>query len=239
MLNEKTGEILSRHAYAKIKHAGLSSHQLAKLNAVTDKAAQIARPARGRSSIQKLAPEYKKTVAELRIEAEQKKKEKAAKAKKADKAHKKIEQLLGKQIVKVPKFSGRLLKPGNKARRVPFNDYEEYVTLRNDAKKSGLVFSYFVGIEGIDTRSEKADPKLISITVFPGTHIGSVIDEETFNDEIQTVLEDKASYFLLLHYWIHFSFTEAYYTKKAKDAGIYKNAQGRTITPAKKGKKRK
>lgn len=239
VLNLATGEVLSRRKYAEqIKRGGLKNEELAELNKQFHPTEHFARPAKGRKSIQKLAPEFKKTVAEVRQQAAAEKAKAELQAKKEKRTHKKIEQLKGKEKVKVPTFSGRLLKAGAKGRRIAFNNYKEYVVLRKDAEKSGIVFSYGLGCEGIDVRDERGDPKLISFTVFPLTHIKTKIDEEDFNMEFETALEEKA-YFIFLHYWIHFAFSEKYYADKAKKAGIYKNSAGRTIKPKKQTKTRR
>src|SRR6476646_9437739 len=81
VLNEKTGEILSRRQYAKIKHGGMTNEALTKINKQFHAEESIARPARGRKSIQKLAPEIKKTAAQVRLEAEAQKKAKEKKQK--------------------------------------------------------------------------------------------------------------------------------------------------------------
>lgn len=230
VLNEKTGEILSRRQYAKLKHGGMTNEALTKLNKEFYSVESISRPARGRKSIQKLAPEFKKTVAQVRLDAEKEKKAREAKIKAEKKAHTKIERLNKKQTVKPPKFTKSLLKAGAKARRISFNTYEEFHTLLLGARSSGVVFNYSLGMVGISTR-DPLNPGLQAPNVIPGQHIKETISKEYFYEEMRNYLESVKSYFQLLHYYVQFAFTEKYYEQKAKDAGFYRNEQGRWIKP--------
>lgn len=241
VLNEKTGEILSRRKYAEqVKRGGLlTNEELAKINRQQNAIESISRPAKGRKSIQKLSPEFKKTVAEVRLETEAEKKRNIAKAKAEKKASDKIERLNKRQNVKVPKFKKSLLKAGSKARRLGFNNYAELMTLLKDAKASGAVFSYSLGVVGISTR-DALNPHLEAPAVIEAMHIGSVIDEKTFHEEMSAYVESKKSYFHLLHYYVQLSFTKKYYEQRAKDAGYKRNSEGQWKKPTnkRKGKKR-
>lgn len=239
VLNEKTGEILSRRQYAKLKHGGMTNEALTKLNKKFYAEESISRPARGRTSIQKLSPEFKSTVAKVRLEsaAEKAAKEKQIKAEK--KAHDKIERLNKKQNVKTPKFTKGLLKAGSKARRVSFNTFAELQKLVSDARTSGVVFNYSIGVVGIDTHNP-LQPKMSAMFVIPAQHIKQNLSADYFYEEMSNFLESKLSYFHFLHYMVQFAFTEKYYEQKAKDAGFYRNNEGRWIKPAGKirGKKK-
>jgi hypothetical protein len=216
VLNEKTGEILSRRKYAEqVKRGGLlKNEELAALNKAQDYEAQISRPAKGRKSIQKLAPEFKSTVAKVRIEGAKETAARLEKIKREKIAARKIEQLLGQQIVKVPKVTLSILRPGDKGRRIAFNDYSEYETIREQAEKSGHVLAIGIGAEGIDPRTDP--PKKISFTVFTMLPISQQIDEDEFDEAFQDAIEAKNSYFVFLHYWAHLAFKRKSYEQRAK-----------------------
>ena len=222
--NVATGEVLSRRVYAeKIKRGGLiTNEQLAQVNKSQDLIASISRPAKGRRSIQKLGPEFKKTVAQARIEAATGKAQREAREKLEKKANREFERLLGKQIVIVPKVTSRLLKAGDKGRRIAFNDYQDYLIIRAQAEKTGDILSMSVGVTGIDTRNP-LNPIMISATVFTMLPIRQKRTEAEFNEGIKDFVESKSSYFMLLHFWTHLAFKTEAYERKAKAAGIKKS----------------
>jgi hypothetical protein len=216
VLNTETGEILSRRQYAqKVKRGGLlTNEELAKLNKAHEPLESISRPTKGRSSLQKLAPEIKKELAQTRIESIKEKKEKEAQEKKKKLAERKLEQLKSREVVKVPKkITLGTLKPGSKGRRIPFNTYEDYLKIRREAEKSGHVLAIGLGAEGIDPREEI--PRMISFTVFPMRPVHETIKEDEFNDDFSTETENR-SYFVFLHFWAHLAFRRQSYEKRAK-----------------------
>lgn len=208
-----TGKILPRRQYDKLK-GKLSYEAIAKINKAQDFAAQLARPARGRTSLKNLTPEFRESVIAARLEKEQALEE----AKKQKKTSANLQRTIDratKRKVHSPKFSPRLLKAGRMGRRLPFLTYVQYLTYFNDAKKSGVVFAYSLGIHAIDTR----DGREKSVTVYNLRAFDKPIPEAEFKASMQTTMLEK-SYFAFLNYYIHLAFKKEYAKKKAIAAGI-------------------
>lgn len=212
-LNEITGESISRRQYDKLT-GKLSYEALAKINKAKNFSEQLARPARGRNSLAKLTPEFRASVVEARLEKELE----LDAAKKQRKITGSIQNRINRATarkVRSPKFSPRLLKAGRQGRRLPFLSYSQYVTYFDDAKKSGIVFAYALGINAIDTR----DAKEKSSTVFTLRSFDRPISEQDFMGAMNTFMLEK-SYFAFLNYFIHFAFKKEYAKQKAIKAGI-------------------
>jgi hypothetical protein len=204
-----TGQEISRRKYDLIRR-GLSNEDLARINKATELQNQLARPARGRKSVLKAPDFIKQEVVSERI-AESTKKEILKKVEKQQKKIDRDNQRLTARQVKVPKFSGRLLKAGRKARRVPFNDYDEYVTFYGDMKKSKIVFAYSLGIAAVDTRIGRERDAI----VFPMRTFDGLLSEDEFQSYMDAFLESHA-YLEFMHYFIHIAFSAEYYERKAK-----------------------
>lgn len=204
-----TGEEISRRKYDLIRR-GLSNEVLARINRDTQLETQLARPARGRKSVLK-APDF---IREEVVTERKEIKKRTETLKKVEKEQKKIERnnnRLTAKKVKLPKFSGRLLKAGRKARRVPFNEYDEFVPFFEDMKKSGIVFAYSLGIAAVDTRIGLERDAI----VFPMRAFDMFVTEEQFYSAMDEFLESHA-YLEFMHYFIHIAYSREYYESKAK-----------------------
>lgn len=204
-----TGEEISRRKYDLIRR-GLSNEELARINRATELKTQLARPARGRKSVLKAPDFIREEVVTERV-AETAKKEILKKVEKEQKKISRANERLTAKKVHLPKFSGRLLKPGRKARRVPFNEYSEYAGYWADMKKSKIVFAYSLGIAAVDTRIGLERDAI----VFPMRTFDRVLSEEQFESEMNEFLDSHA-YLEFMHYFIHIAFAAEYYETKAK-----------------------
>lgn len=214
-LNTATGEILSRRKYDETVRGRMSYEAIAKANKEKDELAQLARPARKRSSIQKLAPEIKAEIAKARQEDKRAREKLEKQLKEELKLNRLIERKKNKKV-RTPKFSPRLLRPGTLSRRIPFSEYSQLVELFNGAKKSKVVFGYMVGIAGVDSRTGKE----LDAMLMPALRgLDRVISEGDFDDSVEIFLNEKL-YFIPLHFFVHFSFTREYAKKVAQKAGI-------------------
>lgn len=206
-LNEKTGETISRRKYDLLRR-GISNETLAKINRTSEPKKQLARPARGRKSILKLPENIVDELAIERSEERARKERLKALEKERRKVDRNVEKLKNKKI-KTPKFSGRLLKKGRKARRLPFEEYSQYSKYWDEMKKSGIVFAYSVGVSAVDTRiGYERDAIVFTLKTF-----SKKISEPDFNEAMINFLESK-SYLEFLNYFIHIAFSESYYKSK-------------------------
>jgi hypothetical protein len=229
VVNEATGEILSRRQYAqRVKRGGaLTNEQLAKLNKAQAPIESISRPTKGRSSIQKLAPEVKEEIAKARIESVEQKKKREAREKEEKRFEKKLEKLKqeANKRVKVPKITLSILRPGTKGRRIAFNDYADYVGIVEESRKSGHVLAIGLGAEGIDSRG--GEPKIIAFTVFPMRPVREIVSKADFYSAFTSEIQSR-SYFVFLRYWAHLAFKRESYEKRAKTGTRSKqNPKGR------------
>jgi hypothetical protein len=229
VVNEATGEILSRRQYAqRVKRGGaLTNEQLAKLNKAQAPIESISRPTKGRSSIQKLAPEVKEEIAKARIESVEQKKRREAREKEEKRFEKKLEKLKeeASKRIKVPRVTLSLLRPGTKGRRIAFNDYSDYLQIIEDSRKSGHVLAVGLGAEGVDSRDEGL--RKIAFTVFPMRPVREIIPEKEFYSAFTSEIQSR-SYFVFLRYWAHLAFKRESYEKRAKTGTRSKqNPKGR------------
>ena len=208
-----TGEEISRRKYDLIRR-GISNEALARINKATELSEQLARPARGRKSVLKEPDFVKSVVIKSRIQ-EKAKREVLTKVAKAQKQiDRKIERARNKKI-STPKFSGGLLKAGRKARRVLYSEYDDYLKLYADMKKSGIVFGYSVGALGVDTRTGEQRGAFL----FPLKGFDSPIDPDEYAEVFSEWLESHA-YIEYIADMLQISFEPKYYEAKAVRAGI-------------------
>lgn len=220
-LNLETGEIISRRQYQNLSE-GISFEQKAAANKAADEFEQLARPAKGRRSVVKLAPEFKKEVVKARkekkqeeIEAEKARKEQAARKRKVDRA-------LAKKVHQ-KKIREQLLKAGNMGARIAFNDYAGYLQALKELRAMGKkVFGYSLGITYVitDERAEAGEER--NVTVFTLTSPKTKYSEEEFEDTMESDIDER-QYMQPAHYWMHIAFGVDYAREKAKRAGIKRN----------------
>lgn len=208
-----TGQEISRRKYDLIRR-GLSNEQLAKINAVAEPEEQLARPARGRTSVRKLAPEIKKDIVNVRKEFREKKKQIAAQEKEEAKLARRIETIKGKKV-KVKKFTTAMLKAGHYGRRLAFNTHEDYETLYADAKKSGKVIFYGLGMDGYDERTGTHIP----VTVFTMRAFDGLISRDDFYDAMNDYLESRP-YYIFVSFFMHLAFSREFAEDRMRKAGM-------------------
>jgi hypothetical protein len=203
--NKSTGEVISRRKYLELKR-GVTLEEFAQLNKQTNPELYAARPARGRTSAVKKSPTERAIIAEARLEDMQRRKDIANKNKlMAAKTRK----------VRTRKFRLDMLKAGRQAVRISFNDYDEYVTLFKDAKATGKVLSYGLGIIGFMENGYDVDDR--GITVFHLRAFDKLIPEDEFNERMTDELEAR-SYFVFSHFYMHVHFKKEYWLAKAQRA---------------------
>ena len=223
-----TGEIISQRQYRKIvrEKSGLtptidgkkviSNEALAKLNRETNREAQLARPARGRTGLSKETKEQKAAIAAKRkLEREKAEKEYAeavAEQKLTKARNKRIAQVSNK---KAKKFSLNSLRAGRIGFQSDFYDYGEFQTLIKDARKSNKVFGFAIGIRGIDERNGKS----LTATLTGLYDISYPISEEYLIEITEDFISGHA-YFVFLNGFVHFSFKKEYAIGKAERAGV-------------------
>lgn len=223
--NAATGEIVSRRQYDKIRRPGFTNESLAELNRAVEPIRAAERPARGKASLKKLPQEIRESEAARRVldEERRRKREKEIAAQKA--TQRKVEQTKGKKVHTPKRITGALLVPGSLGRTIEFvGGHAEYLELYEQAKKTGKIFSYSIGVDGVDIRTGKR----YRATVFTQRGFDRPIGKKTFDDEIRAFLESKSSYFLFTNYAMHLAFSIEYAKRKREQYGDKrKNKPGR------------
>ena len=190
--NIKSGEIISRREYSKRTSANIKLHgsfeKLAAFNAKTNRAAQLLKPAKGRSSAVKLAPELKRAEIQKR-EAEITE----------HRAHKKIQRALQRhprtpKRVTVSSFKRHHISRGYD---LPIS-YSAIEEAREVAARSGIVFAYYVGGTIIDNRSGE----VMTPTYIASRYIKSKFKADEYHDMIEWLM--SKSYATLVGLWIRF-----------------------------------
>ena len=204
--NKKTGKVISRRQYQNL--SGVSFEAKAKANREKDAAAQLARPAKGRSSVRKLSKEMQADIVKARQEAKESKAAAERARKEETKRLRKVEQMKKKKIHR-KKIRPQLLRSGNMGERIAFETYEDYLEAIDEAKRSGVVFAYGLGWSGVDSR----DLRELDVTVLRLTALSSVLGEEEF-DEIMEESQLEKPYMDFLHYWMHVAFKREYADKR-------------------------
>lgn len=194
--NVKTGEEMSRRQYLqRYVTGGETLEKRARESKEKNPEAFYSKTARGRKSVRGLDEESKKVELSKRAEKD-------------------LEARLEKELARKPhikKFSTRHLKPGTSAYRTPFYTRDDLMVLLSDARKSGKVFSYGLGISGIDDR----DLRRYDVFVLPLTDINYSIPKDKFTKRVNDVLAEK-TYFLPRNFWVHFHFRSDYVKKRAQ-----------------------
>ena len=203
--NTLTGEILSRREYSKLLHPGKTNEQYALENLKSDPFKSLIRPTKGRKSslslpTQKQLKEVNKLIKSRELERQ--KRESELLKKQVDKYKNKIKNK------KPPKNIKQLLKPGNMARRIPYEHYSELLTILKRAEKSGVVFGYFWGMQGVDSR----DPRhILTPTLSGGLQRGpDDPPDETEYYEIIKLFVETHSYFIYVNMWLQLTYTGKY-----------------------------
>lgn len=202
-----TGREISRRQYDKLD-GQLSYEKKAAHNKIINPELSAIRPARGRKSYLKSEDWAKKEIAEQRIEAERLKKEKAKKEKEERQSELKAQRLSKKKIY-VKKVRKHLIPKGKIGWRVGFNNYNDFVTLIEDAKKiSNIIFAYGFGIVGVDTQDGQAVLRPIWIGRLTSIN-DPIMSIDDFTAMTQAVLQDY-SYLKPAHYFIQFAIDKSF-----------------------------
>lgn len=219
-LDTLTGETISKKIADKRNRGGITQEAFAKSNKSKNLTQALARPARGRKSAQKLSDFEKQAVLEARVEEFNRK----AEAKIEESKKKAVERLLAKQArktVKRTRITKSMLRPGSKGARGKFNNYDEYLISLAEAKKTGVIFSYGLGMVGYDENSGEN----YGITVFTMEHINNPpIPREKFEERFMEERIER-QYFVFQYYFIHVAFQRAYYEKVLADSKVAKKAK--------------
>lgn len=218
-INDLTKEVISQRQYYKLKRGGLNNEQLAKLNVAIDEATQLARPARGRSSVLKIVPEIRADIIAARKEQKERKKADTILKRELLKSEKALEKHRNKKIKK-RNITNQMLRPGRQGVRVAFEDYSDYVRMFEQGKKNGNIFAYGLGWHGVDIRPGIPASKIgKDITVFNLRTFDRPLSEDKFNNAFSGSV-DAYSYMEFVSYWIHLAFSVEYAAKLAEKHNI-------------------
>jgi len=184
-----------------------SQEKFVQFNRATELEKSLARPARGRKSARKLAPEIQADVVKARKELEEQRKEAAENERLQRALERNIERSKGKRV-HVKKLTSRLLKAGRKAARIQFNDYKDYEKLYNEFKALGnKAIFYGIGIEGIGRENKHIGATLFRLRNYK-------IEENEFYEEAEDFIEQRP-YFIFTNFWMHVAFSKWFYESKA------------------------
>lgn len=209
-LDNVTGEEVSRRVRDEYLRAGMTNEQLANINARENPLLAAARPAKGRKSILKLSEVERNLIAQARIEDKLRRAEIAAEQKAFKEAEKLLAKRTKKKVIKRKKITGALLQPGRMGRRVPFEDYSDYVEMFKEAKAGGKVKFYGLGMQGYHETSGKE----LDITVFSLRTFTRPIPRDEFDEAMADAIETRA-YFIFENYWMHLAFSKEYAAQRA------------------------
>lgn len=208
-INIETGQTLSRRQYDKMR--GIFYEAKAAANKAEDLEKALARPARGRLKAQG------KPEAEIRAQAYRQKKENEGLLKIQRKADR------SKKSVKLKTIRPQLLKSGQRAARIPFATYSDYLKLRDQMLSQKLpngkrlISWYSLGITGYDERVPD-DPRELTATLISIQSPTVLISEDEFNNVVSDFILER-TYFVFSHYWLHLHFNNEYAEQRAKRAG--------------------
>lgn len=205
-----TGEEISRREFLK-RTRGVSFEQIVAQNKATNLEATLARPARGRKSVTKLAPEEQSVIIEARKEAEQRKREIAAQ-KKAEKAVEKKVQALAKKSVRQKKVTKQLLKTGRLGARIAIGSYDGYLQALKEARAIGVVIAYSIGV--VMANSETGDER--DATIFSLRDVSDEIDMPEFMRETREFLESRTYKATFVHWFMHLAYSKKYAQERVR-----------------------
>lgn len=212
-LDTLTGETVSKRQRDKAMRGAISNEMAAKMNKITNPELAVSRPARGRKSILKLSETERAFIAQARIEDEKRRIELLKKEREEAFIRRTLQRKADKKVT--PKhISTRLLKTGRKGVRVPFNTYAEYLVMLQEAKATGKVIAYGLGMMGYNENTGQD----LAVTVFTLMSIkNKPIPEDTFEE---TFLEERENrmYFVFQHYFMHIAFDIKYVEQRAATA---------------------
>lgn len=194
----------------------ITNEALAKFNREIDLEKQLARPARGRKGLSKVSEKQRESIVKKRLIKKLTKELGKERAKERRKIvtlrNSAIKKATGK---KAKKFSLNMLRPGRLAFQTPFYTYDELIQLIADAKKSGKVFAFTVGINGIDERTgESRTPVLGGLM-----DLNLKYPESRLNDATDEFMNEHL-YMVFLSWYVHFSFKKDYAVNKAARYGL-------------------
>lgn len=219
-VNEKTGEILSRRQFDKLRD--IFYEKKAAENKAKDQLEQLARPAKGRKSVRKVTPAFKKSIVEARAE-KQAEEIAAEKARKDMAAKVRMVQRRAAKRIHVKKIRDQLLEAGRVGARIPFNTFAEYVDLWKQIQKMGeKIFAYSLGITYIVTEERSEVGQERDVTVFTLMVAKDFIDEEEFDEAMRADMQER-TYLKFAHFWMHLKFGNKFAQAKATRAGIKRN----------------
>lgn len=205
-----TGEEISRREFLK-RTRGVSFEQIVAQNKAANLEATLARPARGRKSVTKLAPEEQSVIIEARKEAEQRKREIAAQ-KKAEKAIEKKVQAIVNKKVRQKKVTKQLLKTGQQGARISIGSYNGYLQALKEARAIGVVIAYGLGVVMVNGEQGEERPA----TLFKLMDIDDTIDEATFMGETIEFLESRSYNAKLAHWFMHLAYSKKYAQERVR-----------------------
>jgi len=208
-LDTLTGQKVTKRFRDTTLRGAISNEMAAKLNRVTNLELAVSRPARGRKSILKASETERTFIAQARIEDEKRKLELLAKQREEKIIQRTLARRANKKVT--PKrITTRLLKAGRLGVRVPFNTYSEYLQMLKEAKATGQVIAYGLGMMGYHENTGQE----LAITVFTLMSVNNKpIPEDVFEE---TFLEERENrmYFVFQHYFMHLAFKKEFAAAK-------------------------
>jgi len=219
-VNEKTGEVLSRRKFEELR--GIYFEKKAAENRAKDELEQLARPARGRKSVVKAAPEFKQSVTQARKEKRVQVEEEEKATKEMAKRVRTVERKANKKV-HVKKIRDQLLKPGRLGARIPFNDYSDYLDLYKQIQTMGKkIFAYGLGITFVVSEERENFGEEVHVTVFTMMAARDKVSKNEFESRMKAAKEE-ASYLRFKNYWMQIKFGNQFAQEKAAKAGIKRN----------------
>lgn len=213
----ETGEIISRRQYDKLygalKKAGLSSYEAkAKQNLAKSEAEQLARPARGRTSLRGYSEETKRDIVNARHEFKAQK----AQTAKVKKAQDKIRARANRR----PAITNRLLKSGKMSRRVYTGLSQEEIQEVIEEARQARVFAYGVGVIGVDEQT--GDERDVWYRM-DGKKVMRPVGDDFTDEDFESMMDwiSEYSYLIPAAAFVHLSF-EIEYARQKKETAVRK-----------------
>lgn len=193
---------------------GITNEKLAIANRAINEAEQLARPARGRSSVRKLAPVIKAGIVKARKEQKVEKVKLKEETKRVKLVERKIERAKVKKV-RTPKITKRLLKPGKISRTVDFDGPDKLDEILEQVREVDEIFAYYLGFDAVHEKSGNR----VDITLYRREERDNEITGEEFAEAVDDYLEQHR-YLVIATYWIRLVFYEKFASKLAKDKGV-------------------